>query len=370
MKFGCGVALLLLCGSAFAGEISVQPPTPAGAPREVLLPQAGGWWNPAEAGSGYFMQFMTNADNSVTGFATVYTYNADGSSTFLLVQGAVSFASEAERVDTGVIARFSSPLYKAANGQPFNGSYRPAEVTPAGLGGGEFVFYTRRTGEFRAGGRSIPIRVLNSLQGEAEYVQMLSGTWRIQGRLRAPSEAPSSNPGFERAFSHVVKVEFLPMQPSWTASIWAQNLLPAASLRQFWQPPSGAGSVLTFAVTCEAECPPIPHPLGADYAKLTAVFGARIWVDVATGRAGYVTGAQPFGSDPATAYWATNEMTYANQTGGTNWVYDLFLGDTSAIGRGGVIATHSFAPQKFEANSEMVMTRIDPKTAPRGVKLY
>lgn len=373
MRLIMAMVLATATAGVYAGEQLVVPPTPAGAPREVLLPQGGGWWNPAEAGSGYFMQFMTNADNSVTGFATVYTYNADGSSTFLLVQGAVSFASESERVDTGVIARFSSPLYKAANGQPFNGSYRPAEVTPAGLGSGEFVFYTRRTGEFRAGGRSIPIRVLNSLQGEAEYVQMLSGTWTLQARLRRNEDMPSEfrgnlNTYFERSVQHVVQITPLTTQPEWRASDRAATFLPAAELREFWQPPAGA---LTFAVTCVSDCPPVPHPLGTLYGRLALTYAARIWVDPATGRAGYVTGAQPFGSDPSMAFWATAENLEDGFVGGANWMFDLYLGDDgSMVGRGGYLNQLPAFPVLYWGTSEMVGTKIASTTGVRGQRIY
>lgn len=359
-----------------AGEISVQPPTQLGEPRERIVPQEGGWWNPAEAGSGYFLKFLTNEDNSITGFATIYTYNADGTSTFLVVQGPVVFSTEAQRVDSGVVARFSSPLYKAANGQPFGGAYRPAEVTVAGLGDGEFVFFTRRRGEFRSGGRTVPIRVLSPLQAEQEYVKMLSGTWRIQGRLRMPSNWNASAVGFERTFSHVVRIELSSIQPSWRPSDRAATLLGPSVLRRFWQPPEGPNGVLTFTVRCAAECPPVPHPLGRESNMLTAVSGSRIWVDVATGRAGFVTAAQPFGSDPTIAYWVTAEQpflipnAFPNFEGGINWTFDLFLGETDAVGRGYVISTVSFAMPVVEQNSEMVMTKIDANTVPPGATIY
>jgi hypothetical protein len=314
---------------------------------------------------------MRNADDSVTGFATIYTYNPDGTSTFLIVQGPVQFASEAERNQNGVIARFSSTIFKAADGQPFGGTYRPASVTPAGLGDGEFVFFTRRTGEFRTNSRSVSIRAVSPLPSTEEYVRLLSGTWALNAVMRRNPEL-QSDPAYERYVSHVVRIQPSEIQPVWEPGQYVE--LPGGglrlsedSLRQFWRPTS---NVLTFDVICETDCPPASHPFGPPYNKFAITYFARIWVDVQTGRAGYVTAAQIFGSDRTRAYWATNEPTSATITGGSSWTFDLFLDDDKIIGRGGIIVTHTIFPQAFHPGSEIVMTKIDPKTAPRGTKIY
>jgi len=315
------------------------------------------------------MEFSQNADGTLIGLATTYTYDDAGKSTFLIVQGPVVFSTEEERWATGIIAKLSSPLYKAENGQPFGGTYRPATVSPSSFGTGEYVFFTRRTGEFRAGGRTTPIRALSPLANETEYARLLSGTWRLQGRLRRNLEAPQ-NIYLERAVSHVVRITPSQVQPTWVAGRGAifSQFPTETRLHQFWRPPS---TVMTFDVSCVGDCPPAPYPGEPLFGKLTATYGARIWVDVATGKAGYVTGALPFGYDAGTAYWATQEPSVdpPNQ-GGTNWTFDLFVDDATLIGRGGAIVTHNFWPQGFHLGSEIVLTKMDPKTAFSDVKIY
>lgn len=361
---------LIATATAHAGEYSLQPSLALTPPAERLVPHQGGWWNAAEPGSGYFFEFSQNADGSLLGLATTYTYDDAGKSTFLIVQGPVVFSTEAERLDTGIIARLSSPLFKAENGQSFGGTYRPATVSPSSFGAGEYVFFTRRTGEFRAGGRTTPIRALSPLATQAEYVRLLSGTWKLQGRMRRNAEA-AADPSFDRSVSHVVKITLSQVQPTWAAgraATW-MDFPEQTSYREFWRP---TPSVMTFDVECLGECPPVPHPLGNPYQKFAVTYDARIWVDVATGRAGYVTGAMAIGADPSTAYWATQDFTAGPEyDGGTNWTFDLFIDDVILVGRGGVINTFIFWPQKFSAGSEIVLTKINEKTGqPGNVKIY
>lgn len=350
-------------GPAAAGEIEVSPGTTVSVGNERLVPHAGGWWNPDEGGSGHFFEFMQNADGSLIGFATTYTYDEAGKSTFLIVQGPMTFTTESERQATGVIARLSGPLLKAENGQPFGGAYRPAAVSPSSYGTGEYVWFTRRKAEFRSNGRVTPLRPLSPLSPEAEVEKLLTGTWALQGHVRRNPEAQAERMG-ERTISHAIRIQRSVNQPTWSLPP-RSNTVPASSLSQFWQPTS---TVITFDVICVADCPPNPFPLPEPTVKMTMVYGAQIWVDVATGRAGYVTAARssPEGAD---AYWATNEF-FHPQGGGTNWTFDLFIDDAKLIGRGGVIVTHPFWPTGFYPGSEIVMTKIDPKTAPRGTKLY
>jgi|GEM_PF-6548399 len=298
------VCLLLLPSPNWAGEYSIAGPYGSREPVERLVPHQGGWWNPAEGGSGHFFDFSQNEDGSLTGLATTYTYDEAGKSTFLIVQGPVVLSTNEERLSTGIIARLSSPLYKAENGQPFGGTYRPATVSPSSFGTGEYVFFTRRTGEFRAVGRITPIRAVSPLPSATEYTRLLTGTWKLQGQMRRNSEIENTDPAYLRTVSHVVRLQPSGIQPTWSAGP-ASNFIPS-TLAKFWQPPV---NVITFDVICETDCPPVPHPQGDPYQKFAATFGARIWVDVTTGRAGYVTGAMNFGAPTSIAYWATNEQT-------------------------------------------------------------
>lgn len=370
-----GAVAVLASATAHAGELDLRPFTPHAVGNERLVPHAGGWWNPDEGGSGHFFEFMQNADGSLIGFATTYTYDEAGKSTFLIVQGPMTFTTESERIATGVIARLSGPLLKAENGQPFGGAYRPAAVSPSSYGTGEYVWFTRRKAEFRSNGRVTPLRPLSPLSPEAEAERLLSGNWVLQGRIRRNPEtiSPVQEATADRTVWHVVRIQRSATQPTWVAG--RAEVFPANILAQFWRP---TPNVITFDVICETDCQPASHPFGPRYEKLAVTYAAQIWVDVETGRAGYVSGARP-GFEGGFAYWATNEQTLGTASGiqgGTNWTFDLFLDDAKMVGRGGVIITHSinggvpYYQWGFFPGSEIVMTKIDPKTGPSGNKIY
>lgn len=359
---------VILSIHAVAGEISLPTQPVPSEPTVRVVPHAGGWWNESEGGSGYFLEFMRNADGTMIGFGTIYTYNADGTSTFLIVQGPMTFANESTRVDSGIFARFSSTLFKAANGQPFGGAYRPADVTPAGLGDGEFVFFTRQTGEFRGGGRAIPIRAIGTAAPRSvdEYVQLLTGTWALSGRVRmADVDTTSGTPTADRVVSHVVSIELLSTEAEWGPGVWAANWTPEQSAG-FWKPP--VSGVLTFRVRCVSDCPPVPYPGPAENAKLTMVYNARIWVDPMTGRAGYVTAGDQF-------TWASSEnlVNGAPFGGSFNWAFDLFVDNDTLIARGGYVRTLQFLVQEnrfYPNHGELVLTRTSPRLSGNGTKIY
>lgn len=194
--------------------------------------------------------------------------------------------------------------------------------------------------------------------------RLLTGTWALQGHVRRNPEAQTESI-YERTVSHVVRIQKSAIQAAWFEGQWAFTL-NANARSQFWQP--GSGGVMTFDVICVTDCPPSPHPLADPLPKFGITYNARIWVDLRTGRAGYVTAA----TDPSNsrvAYWATQDPSHP-LPGGTNWTFDLFMDDETIIGRGGVIVTYVFWPQNFHPGSEIVLSRIDPKTVPSGRKIY
>jgi hypothetical protein len=378
MRYVVAFVSIMLSLPVMGGEFSRQP-APVGEPTdpvELLLPHTGGWWNPDAGGSGYFIETIRNPDGTMLGFGTIYTYNTDGTSTFLIVQGPVTFSTESQRIETGIIARFSSQIFKAANGQPFGGPYRPAQVTPAGLGEGEFVFFTRRSGEFRTADRSVPIRVVSSASAEQEVVSMLTGTWTLKARLRFPEAyygvaGPAlSNTFLERYVSHTVRIEKSVVQPQWTASVSGPALTsPNNSTRGlYWRPRENTtNGIVTFTVTCVEDCPPTGG------LKFSATYGARIWVDLNTGKAGYVTRAIPPDSPTGNgfAYWATAEEAWPGHIDLGNFTFDLFLDDQTVIGRGGFLTAMGQAwPAGFTQGSELVLTKVNPNLARGNVRNY
>jgi hypothetical protein len=318
---------------------------------EQLLPHRGGYWDPNAGGSGYFVDVMRRGTGEVFGFATAYTYDAEGRSTFLILQGTVEFASENQRQTEGWYAKLVSPTYQAANGQPFGGAYRPADVSPSPYGQGELIWKTRRTAELRVGGRVTQIRTLHPDDAATEAVNLLGGEWKIQVRQRTVS-APGVyfHPANQQFYSHIVRLTPVTPAPVWTQGYGAATI-PQSEFAKIWLPPPGA---LTFEVTCVSEClplPPQPTP-STTHPDVMIYKGARVWIDPVTLRAGWVHNAVATTSQAMTPNVA--------QQGG-NWSYDLYVDDDTAVGRGRYMYTNGNDPT-YRAGpypgSELIMTRV------------
>lgn len=336
---------------------------------EQLLPHRGGYWDPAAAGSGYFVDVSRRSDGSIFGFATAYTYDAEGRSTFLILQGSVQFASETQRQNEGWYAKLVSPSYQAANGQPFGGAYRPATVTASTFGEGTLIWKTRRTAELRVGDRVTQIRALHPDGALTEATNMLAGEWTIQVRQR---NASSTNfpliPGGQQFHSYVVRLTPVSPNPVWTLGVGAINLTPAV-LATMWLP---TPNVITFDVTCVSDCLPAPpYPSGVS-ASTMVYSGARVWIDPVTLRAGWVRNAVV-----NTSQASTPNVTQHPSLGVATYSYDLYVDDDTAVGRGNLILSDpqspNFPPGLFPG-SELIMTRVTPNGlhAPIGqeVKIY
>lgn len=357
------VVLALASACTWAGETySSQSNLPLKIGSEAVLPHRGGYWNPAAPGSGYFVDITRRGNGEIYGFATAYTYTATGQSTFLILQGNITFATETQRQQEGWYAKLVSPLYQAADGQPFGGAYRAPIVSASTFGSGELVWKTRRTAELRVGGVVTPIRTLHPDDAATEAAGMLSGTWVIQARMRS-----AAGGGFERYASHVVKLTPSVPQPTWSTGAGAATI-PASALASVWQPPTG---VITFTVTCISECFPQGAPPSAGNSLGTIYSGARVWIDPVTLRVGWVQNAVAGGQSGAVA-----NVTQDAQVGAATMAFDLYVDDDTVVGRGAFLIPSGFTGYTPGAypGSELIMTRITPNGlhAPEGtvVKLY
>ena len=316
--------LALLPSISLAGATygNANPPLMIGT--EQLLPHRGGYWDPSAPGSGYFVDVSRRSDASVFGFATAYTYDAEGHSTFLILQGTVQFASETQRQNEGWYAKLVSPSYQAAGGQPFGGAYRPANVTPSAYGEGELIWRTRRTAELRIGGRVTQIRTLHPDDAVSEAVGLLAGEWKIQARKRgATTPTMLAQPISQQFHSHIVRLTPVTPSPAWTVGAGAANIAPAV-LATMWLPTT---NVITFEVTCVSECLPAAQPYPAGIAPTSMLYsGARVWIDPETLRAGWVQNAVA-----TTSQAATPNVTQSSTLGVSTFSYDLYVDDDLSL---------------------------------------
>lgn len=361
------LALLPSISMAGATYGSVNPPLIIAS--EQLLPHRGGYWDPAAPGSGYFVDVTRRSDGSVFGFATAYTYDAEGRSTFLILQGMVQFASENQRRAEGWYAKLVSPTYQAANGQPFGGAYRPATVTASTFGEGELIWKTRRTAELRVGGRVTQVRALHPDDATTEAVGLLAGEWKIQVRRRTLT-APGvfMRPNAQQYHSHIVRLTPVSPSPVWTQGYGAVTI-PQSVFQTLWLPPA---NVITFEVTCVSECLPLPPQLTPEIVPASMIYnGARVWIDPVTLRAGWVQNAV------VTASQALAPNVTQTPTSPITSTFDLYVDDDTAVGRGVLLHTNADDPTYPEGvypGSELIMTRVSTSglRAPIGqeVKIF
>jgi hypothetical protein len=361
--------LALLPSLSIAGATYGNANPPLIIASEQLLPHRGGYWDPAAPGSGYFVDIMRRADSSVFGFSTIYTYDNEGRSTFMIMQGAVEFASETQRQTEGWYAKLVSGTFTVANGQPFGGAWRYPDFAPSTFGEGELVWKTRRTAELRVGGRVTQIRTLSAEDPTNEAISMLAGEWTVQVRQRALS-APGVffHPAGQQYHSHVVRLTPVTPAPVWTQGYGAATI-PQAALAKIWLPPA---NVITFDVVCVSECLPANPPYPQFIAPTAMTYhGARVWIDPVTLRAGWVHNAVA-----TTSQAATPNVTQGEVGSHFSVSYDLYVDDDTAVGRGTLLWTNrsSSYPAGLYPGSELVMTRVTVGglRAPTGqeVKIY
>lgn len=215
---------------------------------------------------------------------------------------------------------------------------------------------------------------------------MLTGTWTLKARLRFPdvlsgvTSTALTNTFLERYVSHTVRIEKSVVQPQWIASASGPALTSSNNPTRglYWRPRENTtNGIVTFTVTCVEDCPPTVLPPAYSTVlnglKYSALHGTRIWVDLNTGRAGYVTRAIPpaFPTGAGFAYWATPEEEFPGKIDFGNFTFDLFVDDQTVVGRGGFLtAIGQSWPAWFHQGSELVMTKVNSNLARGNVRNY
>lgn len=159
-----------------------------------LVPVEGPWVAPNVPNTAWFFE----VDEQDYGFVAWYTYEPDGSATFLTLQGTLTYTSELERRDSGVIARLSSPIFTARNGACPTCEPRPADIAPSDLGNGEFVWTSARRGSIRYAGRTVALQAFELTWPE---MRQLEGTWRLDSR---DIDLTAANPHFRARYGSAV----------------------------------------------------------------------------------------------------------------------------------------------------------------------
>ena len=127
-------------GTVAIERFSIAPPT--GAAKFSFVPENGWWWNPAESGRGYFMEFANNS-----AFIAGYMYNDLGSPLWYAAGSAVMPTATS----------FQAPWDQYANGQTLTGAYRaPAQGASPGALAIQFQSATSATLTL-PGGRQVPV---------------------------------------------------------------------------------------------------------------------------------------------------------------------------------------------------------------------
>lgn len=135
-RLGSLCAALLLC--VLAGVAHAEP-------------QNGWWWNPAESGRGFFIEFQGDVL-----FMAAYFYEADGRSTWLVSAGGFETPY-----------RYSGRLYSVTGGQSLYGDYRaPVEVDAGAI---EIEFSDDTHGTLTWPGGTIAIERQVFATGEASF---------------------------------------------------------------------------------------------------------------------------------------------------------------------------------------------------------
>jgi hypothetical protein len=84
----------------------------------AFVPENGWWWNAAESGRGFFMEFKNNY-----AFIAGYMYEASGQPVWYVTEGLMTSPQ-----------LFSSNWYQAANGQTMTGAYRKPTIINSNVG--------------------------------------------------------------------------------------------------------------------------------------------------------------------------------------------------------------------------------------------
>lgn len=176
-------ALLLSMASLAAYAVPFDPTYP-------IAPYAqASWFVPSESGSGFLFGMLPTTQPTL--FGAYYTYGqSGGDSSWLVFQGAYTLNSDRQRVQTGVIATASSPLYEGSSGPCLSCPYAPPTVQANNSVGPATIMFpstTRMQFQFAGGTKTLvplDIATVKSLP------DLLPGTWTGAYRSKVRFDTP------------------------------------------------------------------------------------------------------------------------------------------------------------------------------------
>lgn len=135
------------------------------APTAAISPQTGWWWNPAEGGRGFFIEFRgSNA------FLAAFLYDPDGRATWYAAGGPIATAADAE---------FSGSLDRFSGGQKLSGAWNAPTAQIGGGGSIRLKFSDSQHGTLTWAGGSVAIQRFDfgGLAATAPATQPETGWW-------------------------------------------------------------------------------------------------------------------------------------------------------------------------------------------------
>lgn len=164
-----------------------------GVPFEPTYPLApysqGAWLVPSESGAGLLMTFLPTTQPTL--FGAYYTYSQNGGdSAWLAFQGPYTLNSDRVRVQTGVIATASSPLYEGSGGACLSCPYTPPSVIAnTSIGPATIAFTDTTRAEFKFSGGTKTLVPLDTVAIKP-LPELLAGTWTGTNKGKARFDTP------------------------------------------------------------------------------------------------------------------------------------------------------------------------------------
>lgn len=143
-------------------------------PLVTMYPLAGAYFDPDTSGSGWFISVGLKGEL----FAAHFTYQPDGSQTWVVLDDAFVPTPDPERLATGIIGRVTGQLFQGTNGQFVGGPKRAAEITSSPLGQATLTWRNTDRGEFTYNGITSRLIRYHDFQATSTPQKEVMGTWR------------------------------------------------------------------------------------------------------------------------------------------------------------------------------------------------
>lgn len=181
------VTMLLCAVSLLAHAVPFDPTYPIG---PYAQPS---WFVPSESGSGFLFGFLPTTQPTL--FGAYYTYTqSSGDSAWLVFQGTYTLNTDLQRVQTGMIATATSPLYEGAAGACLACPYVAPTVATTAVGPATISFPTTTRMQFQFSGGSKTLVPLDTAAVKT-IPDLLVGTWSGTYKSKPRFDSPPVESG-------------------------------------------------------------------------------------------------------------------------------------------------------------------------------